>query len=207
MFNSQTSLAAVGAGHALPPSWGAAVPAQVPSPVAQALDNRQASRLVFSVASLLESLGANPYRVRAYRRAAVGMARLPVQAGRFLDDAGELTLPWLGPRLRRKLGELLRRGTMQFYENLLDELPAPVRELLSVPGVGPVTAARLIQLLDVRSVAALAAAARDGRLQTLRGIGMVREQQLGKAAEQTLQIMAQHSAANAASATAPERAA
>src|SRR5919199_1995427 len=91
--------------------------------VSQAAENQRAARTIFAVASLLESLGANPYRVRAYRRAALGVLRLPVEAGRFLDDGGELVLPWLGPRLRRKLGELVRRGTMQFYEDLLDELP------------------------------------------------------------------------------------
>ncbi len=147
------------------------------------VDNRQASRTIFAVAALLESLGANPYRVRAYRRAALGLLRLPAEAGSFLDHGGDLALPWLGPRLRRKLGELVRRGRMQFYDDLLDELPRPVRELLSVPGVGPVTAAHLIERLDVRSVADLAQAAREGRLQTLRGIGAVREAQLGAAAE------------------------
>ncbi len=149
-------------------------------------DNQRASRTIFAVAALLESLGANPYRVRAYRRAAVGVLRLPVAAGRFVDGEGQLALPWLGPRLRRKLGELLRRGTMQFYEDLLDELPKPVRELLAVPGVGPVTAARLIQHLDIQSVADLAKAAGESRLQLLRGIGAVREQQVGAAAEAML---------------------
>jgi DNA polymerase (family 10) len=153
------------------------------SPVA---DNRQASRSVFAVAALLESLGANPYRVRAYRRAAVGMLRLPVTAERFLDEGGELALPWLGPRLRRKLGELVRRGRMQFHEELLAELPQPIRELLSVPGVGPVTAARLIRHLEVRSVADLARAADEGRLQVLRGIGPLRDAQLGAAATRLL---------------------
>jgi DNA polymerase (family 10) len=80
---------------------------------------------------------------------------------------------------------------MQFYEELLDELPRPVRELLSVPGVGPVTAARLIERLDVRSVAELAKAAREGRLQTLRGIGAIREERLGAAAQR---LLAEHAA-------------
>jgi DNA polymerase (family 10) len=159
-----------------------------------AVDNRQASRTVFAVASLLESLGANPYRVRAYRRAALGMLRLPVQAERFLDAEGELALPWLGPPLRRKLGELLRRGRMEFYDQLLDELPPPVRELLSVPAVGPVTAGRLIEQLGVRSVADLVRAAHEGRLQTLRGIAAVREAQLGAAAESILVAQAETSA-------------
>jgi DNA polymerase (family 10) len=149
-------------------------------------DNGEAARAVFSVASLLESLGANPYRVRAYRRAAVGLLRLPARADSYLDPEGELALPWLGTRLRRKLGELVRRGRMQFYDDLMEELPAPFRELLRIPGVGPRTAARLMLDLHIHSVAGVAAAARDGRLRQIHGIGAVREQQLGAAADALL---------------------
>lgn len=150
------------------------------------VDNAQAARNIFAVAALLESQGANPWRVRAYRRAAVGMLRLPVEAGRLTNEAGELPLPWLGERLRRKLGELVTHGQMQFHQDILAELPRPFRELLAVPGVGPRTARRLVDELGIRGVRGLARAARTGRLRTLRGIGPVRERKLGEAAEAML---------------------
>ena len=120
--------------------------------------------------------------MRAYRRAALSLMLLAIPAEQLTDRDGQLNLPWLGPRLRRKLGELLTLGRMQFHVELIAELPPAVRELLSVPGVGPKTAERLIRELDVRSVEQLAEAARQGRLRTLRGIGQVRERQLGDAA-------------------------
>ena len=150
------------------------------------MDNQHAARAVFGVASLLESQGANPYRVRAYRRAAVGLLRLPEDARRYATDEGQLALPWLGPRLRRKLGELVTRGRMQFYEEILDALPQGYRELLSVPGIGPKTAQRLIVELGVRGLRDLADAARAGRLQALRGIGPLRERRFREAAEAML---------------------
>ena len=150
------------------------------------MDNLQVARQIFSVASLLESQGANPFRVRAYRRAAISLLSLPVEATRFTNEAGELALPWLGERLRRKLGELVTRGQMQFYQELLAELPQSLRELLEVPGVGLKTAPRLIGELGIGSVAELAAAAQEGRLRRLRGIGAVREAQLGAAARTLL---------------------
>ena len=146
------------------------------------MSNQDAAKTLFGVASLLESQGANPYRVRAYRRAALSLMRLAIPAEQLTDQDGQLNLPWLGPRLRRKLGELVTMGRMQFHVELIAELPPAVRELLSVPGVGPKTAERLIRELDVRSAEQLAEAARQGRLRTLRGIGPVRERRLGEAA-------------------------
>ena len=146
------------------------------------MTNQEAAGVIFSIASLLESLGANPYRIRAYRRAALGMLRLPEPARAYANADGELELPWLGTRLRRKLGELVTRGRMQFHDEVLAELPSDVRELIAVPGVGPKTAERLVRELDVHSIRQLAQAAREGRLQTMRGIGHLREQRLGDAA-------------------------
>jgi DNA polymerase (family 10) len=72
---------------------------------------------------------------------------------------------------------------MQFHQEILAELPRPYRELLTVPGIGPKTAELLMNELGIRSVRGLAQAARRRRLRKLRGIGPVREQRLGAAAE------------------------
>ncbi len=153
------------------------------SSVDSAPPNREAARALFAVAALLESQGANPFRVQAYRRAAVGLLRLAAPAGRYTTPGAELDLPGLGPSLRRKLGELVTRGRMQFQDDLLAELPSYERELLAVPGLGPRTARRLIRELGIRSLGGLVRAARQGRLQTVRGIGPRREQLLAEAAE------------------------
>jgi DNA polymerase (family 10) len=75
---------------------------------------------------------------------------------------------------------------MQFQDELMASLPRPLRELLAVPGVGPKTAERLIRELGIQSVAELVAAARVGRLRSLRGIGAVREARILAAAEAVL---------------------
>ncbi len=150
------------------------------------MGNRDVARIVFVIASLLEEQGANPYRVLAYRRAALGMLHLPEPAARYANSDGELDLPWLGSRLRRKLGELVTRGRMEFHDEMLADLPPPYRELLSVPGIGRKTAERLIREAKLSGVDDLARAARDGQLRRLRGIGAVRERQFGQAAEALL---------------------
>src|SRR3712207_539588 len=77
--------------------------------------NKDAADILFNVATILELAEDNPYRVRAYRRAARLLlgSREDAKVKLVLGKEGrELDLPGLGPRLRRKLGELLSTGRM-----------------------------------------------------------------------------------------------
>lgn len=150
------------------------------------MGNRECAFEIFAVASLLEARGANPYRVRAYRRAAVRLLRMAEDAARYLDENGELGLPGLGQRLRRKLGELVRTGHLSFHDELVAAEPRPIRALMTVPGIGPKTADRLVGECKVRGLRSLARAARQGRLQRLRGVGPARERAWGEAAERMI---------------------
>jgi DNA polymerase/3'-5' exonuclease PolX len=150
------------------------------------MGNRDRALHVFAAASYLEARGANPYRVRAYRRAGLRLLRMEDDASAYLDAQGELNLPGLGERLRRKLGELVRTGRMSFHDELIAAEPRPIRTLMQVPGIGPRTADRLVGGLHIRSLKGLASAARRGRLRRLRGIGPARERAWGAAAEQML---------------------
>lgn len=147
--------------------------------------NKDAANTLFHVATILEMTEDNPYRIRAYRRAARMLlarpATSPVQltSGKF---GKELDMPGLGPRLRQKLGELLSTGRLKFYVELSTDLPAGVQNLLQIHGVGPKTALRLHEELGVSTPAEVAAAANAGRIQTLFGFGAVRERSLGLSA-------------------------
>jgi DNA polymerase (family 10) len=76
---------------------------------------------------------------------------------------------------------------MGLYETLLDELGEPLASLMNMRGVGPKTALRLVRELGVGSIGDLARAAREGRIQTLRGFGPKREAQIGHQAEELLE--------------------
>src|SRR5262249_30544627 len=115
--------------------------------------------------------------------AALRLLRMTEDAAVYLDDQGELDLPGLGQRLRRKLGELVRTGHLSFHDELMAAEPRAIRTLMGVPGIGPKTADRLVGEGKVRGLRSLARAARTGRLQRLRGVGPAREQAWGAAAE------------------------
>lgn len=148
--------------------------------------NEEVARVLFQLASLLELMQENPYRVRAYRRAALGVLLLPRQLAEYVSDNEELPLPGVGDRMRRRLMEIVNTGHMGIYETVLEDLGEPMVSLLAVRGIGPRTAIRLMRELQIGSLQDLVQAANEGRIQALRGFGPKREAQLGQQAEALL---------------------
>jgi DNA polymerase (family 10) len=132
--------------------------------------NVEIARLFDLMADLLEIRGDNPFRIRAYRRAAQSLESLgeDIEA---IGRAGRLgEIPGVGRDLADKIAEYLATGRMKDVDALGKEIPPGVVELMRVPGVGPKTAKLLHDKAGVRDVAALEALATAGRLQGLPGI-------------------------------------
>ena len=140
--------------------------------------NKDAAAILFNVATILELAEDNPYRVRAYRRAARLLLSYPGDAKVRLTDKRELDLPGLGPRLRRKLGELLSTGRMRFYVELCIDLPEGAGRLMQIPAIGPKTALRLHEELGLGSAEDVYNAAQAHKIRGLYGFGPKRERQL-----------------------------
>jgi DNA polymerase (family X) len=150
----------------------------VPPPSAQPAvrDNAWLALQLEEVAELLELQQANEFRVRAYRRAAEGLRRHPTGAEELLrarGPAGLRELEGVGESLARALEQLLTTGRLPMLERLRGEA-GPEDTLATVAGIGPELAHRIHDLLGVDSLYALEAAAHDGRLETVPGMGPAR---------------------------------
>ena len=79
------------------------------------------------IAYLLESQGAETYRVRAFRRAAQVVAETPPQRLKDLRSSGRVTsLPQVGETTARVVVETLDRGTSTYLTTLEAEVPPPL---------------------------------------------------------------------------------
>jgi DNA polymerase (family 10) len=88
-----------------------------------------------------------------------------------LDLAGLEEIPNVGASTAAKIAEYLATGRIEALERLRGRIPAGVRELTRIPGLGPKRAVLLHERLGVGSVADLVTAIEDGRLAGLRGFG------------------------------------
>ena len=135
------------------------------------------ARVLADIADLLEIKGANAFKIRAYRSAADTVATWPDALSR-LDERQLRELPGIGKDLAARIHDLTTSGTTPYYEELRAELPPTILELLRLQGVGPRTVALLHSALGIGSLDDLAAAARAGRLRTLKGMGAKKEAQI-----------------------------
>jgi len=133
--------------------------------------NVQIGRLFSLIADLLELQQANPFRVRAYRRAAQTIGALPEDVSTAAAEGRLQEIPGIGKDLAEKIREYLANGTIGEYENLRDEVPDVLLQMTRIPGLGPKNALKIHTALSVQSLDDLEKAARSGAVAALEGFG------------------------------------
>ena len=147
------------------------------------MDNHPIAQVFSEIADLLEIKGENVFKIRAYRSAADTIKTWADPVAR-MDDKQLHELPGIGKDLAKKIKELVETGVCRFHHDLLLEFPPTILDLLRLQGVGPKTVALLYSGLNIRSVEELVAAAKAGRLRTLKGMGPKKEALILKAVEE-----------------------
>ena len=142
--------------------------------------NKEIASLFTEIADFLEIKGENPFRVRAYRRAAQAMDGLSEDVAAVAARGGLQEIPGIGKDLAGKIQEYLERGAVEYLEDLRKEIPPGVVEMMSVHGVGPKTAKLLYEKAGVTSVERLEELARAHTLVGTPGIQAKTEENILK---------------------------
>ena len=146
------------------------------------MKNQEVAKIFNDIADLLEIKGENPFRIRAYRRAAQNIEGLAKDVAETTKD--ELRkIPGIGQDLADKIQEYVKTGKLQSYEDLKKEVPEGLSTLLSVPSLGPKTAKLLFEKLNVKDVETLERLAREHKLIGLPGIKEKTEENILKGIE------------------------
>lgn len=141
-------------------------------------DNQQLADVFEETATLLETQGANPFRVKAYRTGAETVRRLASSAQQILTTSGIeglMKLPGIGTSLAHAIEHFLHTSRLPLLERLRGDDIAE-RLFATVPDIGPKLAQRVHEELGIETLFELEAAAKDGRLARVRGMGPKRIQ-------------------------------
>ena len=133
-------------------------------------------------AELLDIKGDNPFRSRAYRRAARVLAQWPENVGTLLKQGKNLDdLPSIGEDLAGKIAAIVATGKFALLEQLKRELPGELPKIAALPGLGPKRVKRLHDELGVKTLEDLRRAINAGRVKKLRGFGPKFEEKISAA--------------------------
>ena len=151
------------------------------------MDNLAIARVLAEIGDLLEIKGENPFKIRAYRNAAETASHLAERLA-DLTPPQRLAIPGIGKDLAAKIGTLIETGSIPYHQELLQEFPASILDLLHLQGVGPKTAALLYRELGIRTLDDLEAAITQGRLRGVKGIGEKKAGQILRAKGRTAHV-------------------
>jgi DNA polymerase (family 10) len=151
------------------------------------MDNLAIARVLAEIGDLLEIKNENPFKIRAYRNASETVAHHPDRIA-ALTAADRLGLPGIGKDLAAKIGELVDSGVIAYHQDLLQEFPPTILDLLHLQGVGPKTVALLYHHLGIKTLEDLESAGREGRLRALKGMGAKKESQILRALEERTRV-------------------
>ena len=132
-------------------------------------NNTTIGRLFREMADLLAAQGANPYRVRAYRRAAETLADLTEDVATLHGRDELLNVPGIGRELAAKIDEFLNTGCIGAHRDLQIPLPAEVSDWVQLPGLSESLVHYLFSRLGIRSLDDLESLARSHFMRTLPG--------------------------------------
>lgn len=139
-------------------------------------ENAELARTLDEIGRHLQEQDANPFRVKAYHRAADVLRELDRPVTRLLDEEGPdalEALPGIGSSLARTIEQLARTGHLALLDRLRGETDAE-HGFATILGIGPRLAHRIHEFLGIESLAELERAAHDGRLARVPGMGAVR---------------------------------
>ncbi|HEX5003679.1 MAG TPA: DNA polymerase/3'-5' exonuclease PolX [Gemmatimonadales bacterium] len=135
------------------------------------MEKRGVSDALDQIAALMELKGENLFRVRTFRTVAKVVGGLPGTLRAALDDGSLAATKGVGPATLEVISELAATGSSVLLEELQEQVPPGLVEMLSISGLGVAKIRQIHDTLGIESLPELEAAAADGRLAGLPRFG------------------------------------
>ena len=134
--------------------------------------NERIVQIFEEIGDMLEILGENVFRVRAYQRAAEVIRGLSdLEEMHKKDDKAIEALPGIGKDLHAKIIEIIDSGECEMHARLLQQVGPGMLDMLRIRGIGPKKVKLFRDQLGIANLEQLKSAAESGALATLPGMG------------------------------------
>ncbi len=142
------------------------------------MDKQIVGRALDEIAKYLELSEPNPFKARAFERAARAVESLQDDIADVVRRNELLSTPGIGKATGAVIEELVTTGRSSYLVDLRAQYPPGIFELLRVPGLGLKKIGILHSEFGIASLDDLQAAANAGRIAKLRGFGPKTQQKI-----------------------------
>jgi DNA polymerase (family 10) len=144
------------------------------------MENPEVAQVFEEIADLLELQGADAFRVRAYRNGARVIRDLSQPLAELVGEDGKKleSLAGIGKSLAGKIKTIFETGDLPQRQELRQQVPPGLRDLLNLPGLGPKKAQVLYREFKVSSLDDLRRVAEQHLIRNLAGFGEKTEQKI-----------------------------
>lgn len=137
------------------------------------MSNAEVANRLIALAQMLQVKGENPFKIRAYRRAAQNLQTLEESVYDLVQSGGDLTrIPGIGKGIASALREVVSSGTLGQLEMLLSSIPPEMAALHEYPSLDPKRAARVFKKLKIATVPELKEKFESGEIRKVFGSRM-----------------------------------
>lgn len=145
------------------------------------IHNSDIAEVFDEISDLLSLQAESPFRIRAYRRAARVVRGLPQELAETSGSSDYPAMPGIGRDLAAQIAELVGTGHLEALEKLRRTVPPGARDLLALPGMGPMRVRTLMASLHIKDREDLKRALASGELGLVRGFGDMLQARLREA--------------------------
>ena len=150
------------------------------APLSPVLSNAQIADRLAGLAQLLSTKKENPYKVKAYRRAAAKIRSLSESLDELVREDADLTsFPGIGDAIASAIREIVLTGTLRKLDTLRGQAAPEVANLADYPRLDPKRVLRIYKKLKISSIEALREKLESGEIESALGQRMAQHVRQG----------------------------
>ena len=145
--------------------------------------NSQIARIFARIADSLEILDENSFKINAYRKASRNISSMPDSLDEFDSEKELSTIQGVGKDLSKKIIEHRLTGKIAYYEEIKEQVPDKLVELLEIRGIGPKFLRALVEAFGVTDIESLKETIGNPDIFEVDGIGRKKIEQVSRSIE------------------------
>jgi len=153
--------------------------------------NKKIAQMFNEIADLLELKGVD-FKPRAYRKAARKIESMKEDISHYYEDDDLKEIEGVGDAMEKKIKEIIETGSLEYLEELKEELPSGLVNVMKVPDIGPKSAKKLHDELGIKDLDSLKEEAEKGDIKDIKGFGEKTEKKIISGIEMLEEISGRH---------------